>query len=186
MAKSLRLLIIEDVEDHALLIVRELQKGGVDPQFQRVETAQEMEAALEAGPWDAIISDFNLPALNGFEALHIMQTKGMDLPFILVSGAIGEEKAAEIMKAGAQAYIPKGNYARLVPTLERELREAEVRKERRETAVSLMKYRVHLEEQVTELKAELAKVKEHLQTEIQNRKALENSLQQRTFSKGEK
>lgn len=177
MARPLRVLIVEDVEDHALLIVRELQKGGVDPSFQRVETVPELEAALE-GEWDAVISDFNLPALNGFEALRVIREKGLDLPFILVSGAIGEEKAAEIMKAGAQAYIAKGNFARLVPTLERELREAEVRRERRRTAESLTRHRLDLEQQVQTLEAELAQVKEELRRERTEKLALEEKLRQ--------
>lgn len=178
MGGTLRLLIIEDVEDHALLIVRELQKGGFDPIFERVETVQELEAALEAGPWDAIISDFNLPGFNGIDVLRMVQERGLDLPFLLVSGAIGEEKAAEVMKAGAHDYIRKGNYARLVPTLERELQDTKIRHERRQSAEELTKYREHLEELVQERTAELVKVNEALLAEIEERKRAEVALQE--------
>jgi PAS domain S-box-containing protein len=153
----LRILFIEDVEDHVLLIVRELQKGGLEIDFHRVETLQELEAALEAGGWDAIISDFNLPGFDGIDVLKMVQQKRLDLPFLLVSGAIGEEKAAEVMKAGAHDYIRKGNYARLVPTLERELRDAKLRHERRQTAEELTRHREQLEELVQERTAELRK-----------------------------
>ncbi|UFS69761.1 response regulator [Geomonas sp. RF6] len=149
MGKAIRLLIVEDVEDHALLIVRELEKGGFAPQFERVETKEELERALEAGGWDAVISDYNLPGFNGADALQMVQAKG-DIPFLLVSGAIGEELAAELIKGGAHGYIRKGNYARLAPTLERELSDASVRRERRQTAEELAKYREHLEDLVHE------------------------------------
>jgi PAS domain S-box-containing protein len=165
MGKALRLLIIEDVEDHALLLVRELEKGGMRITFQRVETVDELKGALDAGPWDAIISDFNLPGFDGVDALRIVQEKGEDAPFLLVSGAIGEEKAAEVMRAGAHDYIRKGNYARLIPTLERELRDAKVRRERRQTADELSRYREHLEELVHERTEELVKVNAALKAE---------------------
>lgn len=174
----IRTLIIEDVEGHALLLVRELQKGGIEPTFRRVETADDLENALTTETWDVIFSDFSLPALDGFQALCMVQAKGLDVPFIVVSGAIGEEKAAEIMKAGAQAFIRKGNYARLVPTLERELREAMVRAERRQTAESLAQHRRNLENQLEDLTVELAKIKEQLQGEISTRRGLEEKLQE--------
>ena len=166
--KHIRILFVEDVEDHVLLIVRELQKGGLEIEFQRVETLQELEAALEAG-WDAIISDFNLPGFDGIDVLKMVQQKRLDLPFLLVSGAIGEEKAAEVMKAGAHDYIRKGNYARLVPSLERELRDAKLRHERRQTAEELSRYREQLEELVQERTAELVRVNQALQDEKQER-----------------
>ena len=180
MGRTLRLLIIEDVEDHALLIVRELRKGGFDPAFERVETLQELEAALESGTWDAIISDFNLPSFNGFEALRTMQEKGLDLPFLLVSGAIGEEKAAEMMKAGAHDYIRKGNYARLAATLERELLNKNIRHERQQSAEELTRHREHLEELVQERTTQLVKANEALQSEIDERKRAEEALRRAT------
>jgi signal transduction histidine kinase len=165
MAKSLRLLIIEDEEDHALLLVRELQKGGFDPAFERVEAPEELESALDAGPWDAVISDYNMPGFNGLDALRLLQAKGLDLPFILVSGVIGEEQAVEALKTGAHDFILKGNLARLVPALQRELREAAVRHERRQTAEELSRHREHLEELVQQRTEELTAANEELQAQ---------------------
>lgn len=176
MGRALRLLIIEDVEDHALLIVRELQKGGFDPAFERVETLQELEAALELRTWDAIISDFNLTGFDGIDVLRAVQKKGLDLPFLLVSGAIGEEKAAEVMRAGAHDYIRKGNYARLSATLERELLNTKVRHERRLSAEELTRHREHLEELVQVRTEELVRANEALQAEIDERKRAEEAL----------
>ena len=159
MKKPLRLLLVEDMEDHALLLVRQLQ-GCFDVSFERVETLRDLEAALDANPWDAIIADFHLPAFDGLDALRMMQAKGLDLPFILVSGVIGEETAVEAMKAGAHDFILKGKYSRLIPALERELREAALRGERRKAAAELARYREHLEELVQARTAELEKAKE--------------------------
>jgi signal transduction histidine kinase len=158
MKRPLRLLLVEDMEDHALLLVRELGKG-FEVAFDRVDTLQELEAALDVNPWDAVIADFHLPAFDGLDALRMMQAKGLDLPFILVSGVIGEEMAVEAMKAGAHDFILKGKYSRLVPALERELREAASRRERRKAEVELTRYREHLEELVRERTAELEKAK---------------------------
>lgn len=178
MGKALRLLIIEDVEDHALLIVRELQKGGFDPDFERVDTLQEVQSAFENRSWDAVISDFNLPGFDGLDVLRVMHEKGVDLPFLLVSGAIGEEKAAEVMKAGAHDYIRKGNYARLAAVMERELREAAVRQERRMTAAELTRHREHLEELVQERTEELTRANQALQAEVAERSRAEEALRQ--------
>jgi signal transduction histidine kinase len=169
MGKPLRLLLIEDQEDHALLLVRELGKGGFDVSFRRAETAREQEEALDEGCWDAVIADFNLPGFNGLDALRMMQARGLDLPFILVSGVIGEETAVEAMKAGAHDFILKGKYARLVPALERELREAEIRRERRQAEAELEKYREHLEELVAERTHELER-------ELTERKRVEEEI----------
>jgi signal transduction histidine kinase len=157
---SLRLLIIEDSLDDALLLARELRNGGIDLAFERVETPDELAAALDAGPWDAVISDFHLPGFDGLDALRMMQAKGLDLPFILVSGVIGEEMAVEAMKAGAHDFILKGKYSRLAPALERELREAAARREHRKAEAELERYRKHLEELVRERTAVLERAKD--------------------------
>lgn len=167
MARTLRLLIIEDSEDDALLLARELGKGGLDPAFERVETPDGLAAALDAGTWDAVISDYNMPEFSGLDALRIVQAKGLDLPFILVSGVIGEEQAVEAMKAGAHDFILKGRFARLVPALERELAEAANRRERRRAEEELARYHERLEELVRERTAELEKAK--FQAEAANR-----------------
>jgi signal transduction histidine kinase len=167
MTQSLRLLLVEDVEDDALLLVRELRKGGYDSYHMRVETPQELKAALANGPWDAVFSDFNLPAFTGLDALRIVLESGLDLPFILVSGVMGEETAVEALQAGAHDYLMKGRYARLVPALERALRDAALRHERRLTAEELTRHREHLEELVQQRTEELAAANEELQAQTE-------------------
>jgi PAS domain S-box-containing protein len=129
--KSLRVLIIEDSEDDALLLERELRKGGYEPVSERVDTPEALITALRKQDWDVIISDYAMPRFSGLNALKIYKESGHDMPFIIVSGNIGEDVAVEAMRAGAHDYILKGNFKRLVPAVERELREAEVRRERR-------------------------------------------------------
>ncbi len=130
MNRKLSLLIVEDSEDDCLLAVRQLIKGGYDVVYERVDTLESMNSALER-QWDLIIADYVLPAFGGLAALRAVQEKGIDLPFIIVSGNIGEDVAVEAMKAGAHDYILKSNLKRLVPAVERELRDAEVRRERK-------------------------------------------------------
>ena len=129
MALSLRLLIVEDSADDALLTVRELRRSGYEITFERVETAEAMAAALSSQTWDLIIADYTMPRFNGIAALELLKTTGMDIPFILISGTIGEELAVAAMKAGAHDYMMKGNIRRLVPSIERELRDAKVRRQ---------------------------------------------------------
>ena len=136
MNKELRLLLVEDSEDDALLVQRELKRAGYDLTCQRVDTAKAMEGALQQ-PWDVIISDYVMPQFNGFAALQLAGQRGLDLPFIIVSGQIGEETAVAAMKAGAHDYVMKDRLARLVPAVERELREAATRRARRESEQAL-------------------------------------------------
>jgi len=131
MSRPLRLLIVEDLEDDALLAVREFRRAGYDVIFERVDTPKAMTAALANQGWDLIISDYTMPHFSGTAALELIRQSGLDIPFIFVSGTIGEEKAVDGMKAGAHDYIIKGNLRRLVPAIERELREVEVRRERK-------------------------------------------------------
>ena len=128
MSVPLRILIVEDSENDALLLLRELRRGGYKPDNERVDTAADMEAALEKRDWDLVISDHSMPSFSSSAALEILQRKGLDLPFIIVSGQIGEDAAVAAMKAGAHDYIMKDNLARLNTAIERELREAEVRR----------------------------------------------------------
>ena len=132
MTTPLRILIVEDSEADAELLLRELRRGGYAPQFERVETPEALDAALTRQSWDLIVSDNAMPRLNGMQALQLTQEKGLDIPFILVSGSIGEDVAVAAMKAGAHDYLMKSNTARLLPAIERELREARVRQERRQ------------------------------------------------------
>jgi signal transduction histidine kinase len=130
MPLPLRVLLVEDSEDDAVLLARELRRGDYAPALRRVETAAAMRAAL-ADPWDLVISDYALPQFSGLDALSLLRASGLDIPFIVVSGAIGEEVAVAAMKAGAHDYLMKDNLARLVPAIQRELREAGERRRRR-------------------------------------------------------
>ena len=127
----LRVLIVEDSEDDTLLIAHELRHKGFDVIYERVDIPEAMEAALDQQKWDIILSDHSMPHFSSFSALELVKKKGLDLPFIIVSGSIGEETAVAAMKAGIHDYIMKDNIARLVPAIERELKEAEVRRERK-------------------------------------------------------
>lgn len=131
MTKPLRALVIEDSEDDTELLLRELRRGGYEPVHARVDTSEAMSTELSARTWDIVFSDFTMPHFNAFDALALLRNTGLDLPFIIVSGTIGEDRAVIAMKAGAHDYILKGSLKRLVPAVERELREARVRKERR-------------------------------------------------------
>jgi diguanylate cyclase (GGDEF)-like protein/PAS domain S-box-containing protein len=127
----LRALIVEDSEDDALLLIRDLRRGGYDAVTVRVETGPEMSRMLDERTWDVILADYSLPRFNAIEALDVLHRKGLDIPFIIVSGTIGEQTAVAAMKAGAHDYIMKGAAARLLPAIERELREAAERANRR-------------------------------------------------------
>jgi sigma-B regulation protein RsbU (phosphoserine phosphatase) len=137
MGKQLRLLIVEDSENDAFLIKGELSRGGYEVALKRVETSATFSAALELEPWDLIISDYNLPGFDGLAALKAVKDLGLDIPFILASGAIGEETAVDAMKMGAQDYINKDNLSRLVPAVERELREVRLRRQHKQVEEKL-------------------------------------------------
>jgi diguanylate cyclase (GGDEF)-like protein len=137
MARPLRLLIVEDSEDDTLLLLRELRQGGFEPTWDRIETAGDLAAALDRGAWDLVIADFTMPGFNGADALAMLRARDPDVPFIFVSGTIGEETAVRAMKTGAHDYIMKDSLRRLVPAIERELREAEVRREHRQIAARI-------------------------------------------------
>jgi len=137
MGIPLRILIIEDSEDDTLLLVRELRRGGYDPIYERVQTSAEMDAALGRQTWDLITSDHSLPHFSTPDALALLKQKGLDIPFIIVSGSIGEEMAVAAMKAGAHDYLRKDNLSRLVPAIRRELGEVEVRRQRRQAEEAL-------------------------------------------------
>jgi len=138
MGAPLRVLLVEDSENDALLLLRQLKRGGYEPSSRRVDNAGEMAAALEDQAWDLVISDHSMPSFNSLAALDLVRGKGfVDLPFIIVSGRIGEDAAVSAMKAGAHDYLMKDNLARLNSAIERELREAEVRRRRREAEAAL-------------------------------------------------
>jgi PAS domain S-box-containing protein len=139
MSKKLRILIVEDSEEDALLLVRELKRGGFELSSERVDTREAMRASLAGKEWDIIVSDHAMPHFNSLGALEVLKETGKDIPFIIVSGSIGEETAVTLMKAGALDYIMKDNLKRLVPAIERELAEAEVRERKRLAEDRLMK-----------------------------------------------
>jgi PAS domain S-box-containing protein len=127
----LRILLIEDSEDDAVLVTRALKRSGFEIQYERVETPESVRSALENRTWDIIVSDFSMPHLRGTEALKLLRERDQDTPFIFVSGTIGEDAAVEAMRSGAQDYVLKENLTRLAPAIERELREAAERRARR-------------------------------------------------------
>lgn len=130
--RSLHVLLVEDSPDDADLVLFALAEGGYEAVCQRVETGAEMRTAMEEGGWDIVISDFNLPRFDAHEALAVLREKEADIPFIILSGCIGEESAVALMKEGANDFVMKDRPARLVPAIERELREAAMRCEHRQ------------------------------------------------------
>jgi len=137
MGGLLRLLLVEDSEDDAQLLVRRLSHAGFDLQVDRVQTAAAFQAALDRQPWDLVIGDHAMPQFSGGAALKMLRVRGLDVPFIFVSGTISEAAAVAAMSEGAADYIAKDNLARLAPAIERELREAAGRRARRESDATL-------------------------------------------------
>jgi signal transduction histidine kinase len=138
MNQTLRALIVEDSEDDTTLLVHALRKGGYETVTSRVETPWAFGAALDGQAWDIVLSDWFMPQFSALEALRIVTARGLDLPFIIVSGTIGEDVAVEGLRAGAHDFITKGNLTRLVPAVRRELRELAVRRESRKLQDQLM------------------------------------------------
>ncbi len=130
--QPLRALIVEDSVDDTLLLVEHLRGGGYEPEYARVDTAEALREQLVRSQWDFVFADFTMPHFSAFEALELLQETQLDLPFIIVSATIGEDRAVAAMKAGAHDYIIKNNLKRLLPAVERELREAHSRHERRQ------------------------------------------------------
>jgi two-component system cell cycle sensor histidine kinase/response regulator CckA len=135
--KELRALIVEDVEDDANLVLLELKRGGYDVAFERVETAAAMRDALSRKSWDIVLSDYSMPTFNAPAALAVLRDTGLDVPFIVISGTIGEEAAVAALKQGANDFFVKGRLARLLPAIDRELRESKTREEARRAERSL-------------------------------------------------
>ena len=135
--EPLRVLLIEDSPDDAALFERELGRSGRDLTLERVETEATLRSALAKVRWDAILCDYNLPGFGAMAALAVLQETGNDIPFIVVSGTVGEETAVEALKAGAHDFVMKDRLARLLPAISREIREAEVRRERRQAMEDL-------------------------------------------------
>lgn len=135
----LRLLLVEDSADDAELVMRELRRAGFHLQPLRVDDPEAFGRALDSDLWDLVISDYNVPGFGAMQALQQMHERGRDLPFIVVSGAIGEDVAVACMKAGAHDYVMKDRLARLGEAVRRELRDAEIRRERAESNEALLR-----------------------------------------------
>lgn len=147
--KSLHALVVEDSEDDTLLLIQELTRAGYHPIYDRVDTPEAMKTELITKTWDIVYSDFSMPQFSAFDALAILHSTGLDIPFIIVSGTIGEDRAVNAMKSGAHDYILKDNLKRLVPATERELRDAQVRQEQRQADETI--YRLAYIDQITDL-----------------------------------
>ncbi len=139
MSQSLNVLLIEDSEDDALLILRTLRRDSFELTWERIETSAQFEAMLNSHSWDVVISDYRLPNFSAPHALEIFKQSQIDIPFIVVSGTIGESSAVDLMKAGAHDYLMKDNLTRLPEAIRRELREARIRAERKQSALMLAK-----------------------------------------------
>jgi diguanylate cyclase (GGDEF)-like protein/PAS domain S-box-containing protein len=131
MSVPVRALVVDDSASSASLLFEELRRGGFDPSFERITSREELESALSGGAWDVVLSDLTSASLGAFEALSLLKERDLDIPFLIVSETLGEETAIRAMKAGAQNCIPRASLLRLCPILERELREAQIRRERR-------------------------------------------------------
>ena len=140
---TLRLLLIEDSPDDAALVVRELTRGGYEVECDRVDTPDALVAALERQSWDIVVADYTMPGFTGTAALTLLRQHDADLPFIFVSGTIGEDAAVAAMRTGAHDYLMKGSLKRLIPAVERELRDAGVRRERRRVEARLAHLAYH-------------------------------------------
>ncbi len=145
----LKVLFIEDNEDHAFLVIHELKKGGYEPDLLRTDTLASVKSALDSGEWDVILCDYALPGFTGVDVLREYNDRNLDIPFIIISGEIGEDTAVTLMKSGAHDYVFKGNLKPLTPVIKREIGDANNRKERRELdrlrEAESIKYRVMID-----------------------------------------
>lgn len=161
-SEPLSVLIIEDSEEDTELLVRLLRRNNFEPKYRQIWKEPALRDSLKEAEWDLIISDFHMPAFSGLDALRIVRDMDVDTPFIVVSGVVGEDKAVEMMLAGANDYVMKDNMSRLIPAIKRELVEAKSRREKKQAEKELEKYRNHLEELVHERTKELQTVQSEL------------------------
>jgi len=174
--RRLRVLVVEDSKLDAALLLRALERGGFQPCSEIVETAQDLDAALAAKQWDLILADHSMPNFSAPAALELVKKRNLDLPFIIVSGHIDEETAVAAMQAGAHDYIMKERLARLVPAVERELREATIRRAQRRSEEELRRAHEELETRVEKRTADLKAANIKLHNLLEERRRLENEL----------
>lgn len=180
MKGALRVLLVEDSEDDAILLKRELEKGGFLPSITRVDDEEAMKQELAKGNVDIVISDYVLPRFSGLEALRVFHEANIDVPFILISGKIGEDSAVEAMREGASDYIMKGNLTRLNSAIRRELEESQIRREKKRVVAELEESNRELEKRTLELEESNRK----LNNEIRERKrAQEEAVEAREYLK---
>jgi diguanylate cyclase (GGDEF)-like protein/PAS domain S-box-containing protein len=129
--KSLRVLMVEDSEDDALLLIREIKKGGYNPVYERVSNTAAMKKAIQEKKWDIALCDYMMPGFNAPSAIYVLKEANLDIPLIVVSGSVGEETAVECMRLGAKDYIMKPDLFRLCPAISRALEEAEIKKKQK-------------------------------------------------------
>ncbi len=178
MKSSLRILYLEDEQNDVELVQAKLEEEGFNCHVTHVETRSDFIAAFERDAFDIILADYKLPSFDGLSALAIALKKQPLVPFVFVSGSMGEELAIETLKSGATDYVLKQRLSRLGPAVKRALKEAEERNELRKAEEELKKYREHLEERVKERTAELRKANEHLKKEITERRRTEEKLRE--------
>jgi DNA-binding NtrC family response regulator len=171
MNKPVKVPVVEDSGGDAELVLRAFRQGGFDPTHRRAQNAVELESALTQERWDAVISDFKMPGFTALDALKICRSAGLDIPFILASGTIGEETAVDAMRAGASDDVMKTSLARLAPALERELKEAAMRVEHRRATEEPMvgkdghpEYLLGMSEDITERKRAQQSMQERVRT----------------------
>ena len=144
-ARKLRVLIVEDSDDDAALLLRELRRGGYEPIYRQVCSGEDVAKALREAEWDIVISDWVMPEFNGLLAYRIVREHGLDLPFLIVSGTIEEDNAVEALRAGVHDFMTKGKFARLLPAIERELRDSDVRRKKRDAEAEAERSRREVE-----------------------------------------
>src|SRR6185295_5831058 len=152
MSQPLRVLLIEDSEDDAALLLRSLRRTGYDPEVEQVATADAVCDALDHHSWDLVISDYVMPGFGGLEALELFKQRGFDVPFIIVSGHIGEDVAVAALKAGANDYVMKDRLARLGPAIERALQETRIARAHKQANEALRENEARLRKTVEELR----------------------------------
>lgn len=145
----MRVLNVEDSEDDAHLLCSELASAGNDLNYRRVDSFAGMQTALQESDWDVVISDHAMPSFSSLEALELLKQSGKDIPFIIYSGNIGEDVAVSAMRSGAHDYVYKGNFARLIPSIERELKNAAVRRAKKQAETRI--YRLAYYDELTGL-----------------------------------